>query len=133
MSSEQTGPESPAPATAVRQPPVPIDRIATAPVEIPSGADLNVARKEAEFLHQREYFKRELGWLGIPFGGRSEKPGNISALVIVLCFAAMFAVYFWPGQLGSGISLKEAWQSIMSVVTLILGYLFGSNERSSKD
>jgi hypothetical protein len=110
--------------------PVSIDKIATAPVDVPDAGAVNDAKKEAEFLHQRESFKSELGWLGKPFGGKSEKPGNISALVIVLCFGAMFSVYFFPRELGGGISLKEAWQSIMSVVTLILGYLFGSNERA---
>jgi hypothetical protein len=38
-----------------------------------------------------------------------------------------------PDGLGIGITIKEAFQSLMSVVTLILGYLFGSNDRGGKD
>lgn len=113
--------------------PVPVESISTAPapVDVPVTQS---ARKEADaFAHEQENFRKELGWLGKPFGGRSEKPGNISALVIVLCFAAMAIVYLDPLRLGSGISVKEAWQSLMSVVTLILGYLFGSNDRAPKD
>lgn len=111
-------------------PPIPVGKISTAPVEVPNDADFSNAKREFEFLHQQEYFKKELGWLGKPFGGRNEKPGNISALVIVLCFGAMAAVYFRPESLGVSVTVKEAWQSLMSVVTLILGYLFGSNDRS---
>jgi hypothetical protein len=113
---------------------VSLDRIAAAPVEIPDTGSLGKAKQEAEYLaHQQGMFRKELGWMGHPFGGRSEKPGNISALVIILCFCAMGVVYFFPRDLGPGISLKEAFQSLMSVVTLILGYLFGSNDRAGKD
>jgi hypothetical protein len=114
------------------QPPIDIDKISSAPVEVPDDAAL--AKKESFHLaHEQEYFRKELGWLGKPFGGRSEKPGNISALVIVLCFGAMAIVYLKPSGLGAGITIKEAFQSLMSIVTLILGYLFGSNDRGGKD
>ncbi len=122
-------------ADAANQDQISADKISTLPpVEIPDGDSKNLARKESDHLaHEQEYFKKELGWLGRPFGGRSEKPGNISALVIVLCFAAMAIVYMYPDKLGTGVSVKEAFQSLMSVVTLILGYLFGSNDRPGKD
>ncbi len=97
------------------EPPIDVEKISSAPVEVPDDAAL------------------AMGWLGKPFGGRNEKPGNISALVIVLCFGAMAVVYLKPGGLGAGITIKEAFQSLMSVVTLILGYLFGSNDRGGKD
>lgn len=113
-------------------PTVSVDKITTAPIEVPNAGDLTVAKQESEFLHQQEYFKKELGWLGKPFGGRAEKPGNISALVVVLCFTGMGLVFFFPKLLGEGFSVKDAWQSLMSVVTLILGYLFGSNDRPHK-
>lgn len=83
--------------------PISIDKIATAPVDVPDSGT-NDARKESEFLHQRESFKSELGWLGRPFGGRAEKPGNISALVIVLCFGAMFSVYFSRANLEAALA-----------------------------
>jgi hypothetical protein len=109
-----------------------VEKITSAPVEVPDDAAL--AKKESFHLaHEQEYFRKELGWLGRPFGGRTEKPGNISALVIVLCFVAMAVVYLKPEGLGNGITIKEAFQSLMSVVTLILGYLFGSNDRAGKD
>src|ERR1700704_5491449 len=78
--------------------PVSVDRISTLPpVEVPDADGQGLAKKEAEALaHEQEYFRKELGWLGKPFGGRAEKPGNISALVIVFCFLAMFVVYLWP-------------------------------------
>ena len=53
--------------------------------------------------------------------------------MIVLCFLAMAFVFLHPDKLGSEFSIKDAWQSLMSIVTLILGYLFGSNDRAPKD
>ena len=111
---------------------VSIERISTAPVEVPDEASLREAQKEMQQL-QHQTFKSELGWLGRPFGGRNEKPGNISALVIVFCFVAMACVYFLPHEMEHGITIRDAWQTLMSVVTLILGYLFGSNDRPGRD
>ena len=115
---------------------VSVETISTLPpVAVPDADDQALARKEAEALaHEQEYFRKELGWLGKPFGGRAEKPGNISALVIVLCFVAMFIIYVWPpsATLGPVMTVERIYSSLISVVTLILGYLFGSNERSSK-
>ena len=114
--------------------PISVEKITTAPVEIPDSGSMNKAKLEKDYLaHQQGMFRKELGWFGFPFGGRSEKPGNISAMVIILCFGAMAVVYFFPHDLGPGITIKEAFQSLMSVVTLILGYLFGSNDRAGKD
>ncbi len=61
---------------------VPLDAIEKSPVDLPG--DSGKATSELEALaHERETFRNEPGWLGRPFGGRKEKPGNISGLVIV--------------------------------------------------
>jgi len=45
----------------------------------------------------------------------------------------MAIVFVWPNHVETGFSVKDAWQMLMSVVTLVLGYVFGSNERSHKE
>jgi hypothetical protein len=117
------------------RPPVSIDTLSSLPpVEIPDSGAQSLGKKEGEYLaHEQEYFKKELGWLGKPFGGKNEKPGNISALVIVFCFLAMGAVYFSPPKdLGPVISVERIFSGLTSLVTLILGYLFGSSDKNSK-
>jgi hypothetical protein len=76
--------------------PVSLDSISNSPVEVPPTQGIGQSRLESEALareHERAIFLRELGWLGRPFGGRKEKPGNISALVIVACFSTLFVVW----------------------------------------
>ncbi|MBC6437179.1 MAG: hypothetical protein GDA52_03325 [Rhodobacteraceae bacterium] len=52
--------------------------------------------EEAQLDHERETFKDELGWLGRPFGGRREKPGNLSGLALILCFVFLAMAYVYP-------------------------------------
>lgn len=123
---------------------VPLDSIVNAPPEIePSTEDQSRAKYELEDLtrtHERERFKSELGWIGKVFGGRNEKPGNISAVVIVLCFVALGIVwytdvhvdfYFATHKIDAPIiPAGHILSGLASIITLVLGYLFGSNNRS---
>ena len=113
------------------EPPVPLDKIESAPTEPVTGS-LSGKNEQAMFAHEREKFKKELGWLGLPFGGRSEKPGNISALVVVLCFIGLGIIYARPPTSESGVTLDRLFGGLTSIITLVLGYLFGSNDRASK-
>lgn len=108
-----------------------LEEISSAPPE-PKTKPKGLAKKELDTLaHEAQQFKDELGWLGKPFGGRAEKPGNISALVIVLCFISMVIVYLCPPKAEHGVTFERLFGALTSIVTLILGYLFGSNERDS--
>ncbi len=119
--------------------PIPVEDISKAPVEVP-GADDRARKESSALAHEQEQFKKELGWLGHPFGGRTEKPGNISGLVIVLCFVLIAGYYGaerytainHPQHAAGMAPFERVFSGLMSIVTLILGYLFGSNERSSK-
>ena len=117
---------------AAESPPVSLESISKAPVEVPNaGGDTQSQREREQLAHKHAQFKKELGWLGLPFGGRREKPGNISALVIICCFFAMYLVYTQPPAQSLGVSFERLFGGLTSIVTLILGYLFGSNERHS--
>ena len=81
--------------------------------------------EQALFDHQKGEHERDLGWIGRCFGGRSEKPGNISAFVIVVCFAIIAALIF---ILIESDKFEKVFAGLLSVITLVLGYLFGSND-----
>jgi hypothetical protein len=84
--------------------------------------------------HELKLFAFELGWLGKLFGGKSEKAGNISGVVIVLCvlsLAVIWAVDTYIAQLGKhaepAMPFENIFSGLLSVITLALGYLFGKS------
>ncbi len=123
-------------------PPVPVESIFTTAVEIPSKGSETQSRAESESLaHERKVFEAELGWLGKTFGGRKEKPGNISAIVIVICllFIALsyatdviVAVKYTSQNIHPAMPFERIFSGLTAIVTLILGYLFGSNESGGR-
>jgi hypothetical protein len=122
--------------------PIPTENIAKAPVEVPlSGATGQEELEHAALTRAREetQFQQELGFLGRLFGGKNEKPGNISALVIVLCFlslAVVWAVDTYIAQLGKNtppvMPFEHIFSGLMSLIALVLGYIFGSHSKDSK-
>ncbi|MGQ4273938.1 hypothetical protein [Terrihabitans sp. B22-R8] len=139
--ADDIGPEiQPAEESVAGSETVDLSKIRYAPTEVPSATPGASAHKEASMLaHEAEQFKKELGLLGIPFGGRSEKPGNISALVICVSLALIFIIYAAEriisvkfGDSVSSFDFDRIFGALTSIITLVLGYLFGSNERSGK-
>jgi len=109
---------------------VSLDAIDKTSVSIPKNRGGKATSELDQLTHEQETFKNELGWLGRPFGGRKEKPGNISGLVIVACFALLLVAYLYPPTDNLGMTFEQIFAGLLSIVTLILGYLFGSNDRS---
>lgn len=122
---------------------VSVESIVNAPPEESSPDDQSRANYELEDLtraHERQQFQSELGWIGKVFGGRNEKPGNISAVVIVLCFLGLAMVwgtdvysnfYFATHKINAPVMpVGHILSGLASVITLVLGYLFGSNNRA---
>ena len=117
--------------TSAEEETISLDDIVNAPKES-TDAPKGLAKKELDLLGaEAQKFKDELGWIGKPFGGRSEKPGNISALVIVFCFISMVIVYLKPPTAEYGVTFERLFGALTSIITLILGYLFGSNDRET--
>jgi hypothetical protein len=124
--------------------PVPLESTSTTPVEIPTpGGDVN-AQLERENLardYEGRQHARELGWLGKPFGGKNEKPGNISAAVVILCFSILGLVWLTDTAIdvfvvGRKIEplmpFERIFSGLTAIITLVLGYLFGSNDKDVK-
>lgn len=87
--------------------------------------------------HQQAQFQSELGIVGKIFGGRQEKAGNISAVVLFLCFIALAVawiaevglhVYFATQKIDPpSMPFDKVVAGTISVITLVLGYLFGNS------
>ena len=74
--------------------------------------------------------KLEIGWIGYPFGGGAEKANNVAMLTIFLCLAIAVGVC-WRADLAKNADLFGKLVSpFLSIVTLALGYLFGSGKKS---
>ena len=107
---------------------IPIEAISTAPAELTkSSSSEDLAKLEAQLLNSHQNFQSELGWIGKVIGGRSEKPGNISLIVLVLVIIAIFCLFFMP--VNEAVDIGNLSGGLLSIVTLVLGYLFGSNDK----
>ncbi len=90
----------------------------------------NALAEQEQLAHAQKTFENELGWLGKAFGGRTEKPGNISGLVIVVCFSLLIIVLMSDFEEEKfGMNASDLITIIVGIITLTLGYLFGSNTK----
>lgn len=81
---------------------------------------------EETHAHERAMHAAELGWVGKFIGSKSEKPGNISAIVILLCIILVIGAFFALDTSKQGVLFERIFSGSMAIVTLALGYLFGS-------
>jgi hypothetical protein len=77
--------------------------------------------------HLLKQFERELGLLGKLLGSRQEKPGNISAVVILFSLAGLAWIL---SSVRPVLSSDHFISSLFSLITLALGYLFGSHQKN---
>lgn len=64
--------------------------------------------------------RMELGWIGLVFGGASEKPGNIAAVLLISSLLVSLVASIFPFAAPSG-----AVKTLEGLAALALGYLFG--------
>lgn len=105
-------------------------------IPVPDALALQEGRNQHE--HKLELTKQ--GQLGRLFGSGVEKSGNVAALVIVfsfalLTFALLTIVFFYskaPEQSGTEEFFFKLLSPVASLITLALGYLFGSSGGDKK-
>lgn len=112
--------------------PVPVGAIGSAlrePIE-PSDA---IARMEGQtFAHKERQFRNELGWVGGVLGGRREKSGNVAFIAIALSFIVVIAIVLIAAAGSLEWSMVgELVAAPVSIITMALGYLFGTNDNNS--
>ena len=111
------------------RPPNSVEPSDIAEANTPEPLDNSMARSEiAQFAHQETMQKSKLGWVGGIWGSRSEKPGNVAAIVLVILLVFVGWLLWNHEKLGEIFS--DTLALMMSTVTLILGYLFGSTSKS---
>jgi len=97
--------------------------IANTRVSLPSPGPM--AKDEAAmFEHQEKMQDAQLGWVGRIWGSRFEKPGNISAIVAIALVLYLGILIFTDSD---NPKFDDVFSGISTIVTLILGYLFGSS------
>ncbi len=84
------------------------------------------ADEEKMFTHAENMQNAQLGRIGKLFGVKSEKPGNVSAIIAIALAAYLGLLIFWQPD---NKHFSEVFAGITSIITLILGYLFGSSDR----
>lgn len=101
-------------------------------------AELELQREEHQFQlqmqqqqhnHENELKNKEIGWLGKFFGSENNSAKNmaITVIVIVISGATLFSLcVLFNAQLNNTL-IKDVWSSVVPIVTLALGYIFGKN------
>lgn len=92
----------------------------------PPKPNQRAANEKDMFAHTETMHRAKLGWVGAVWGSKSEKPGNIAAIALIILLSFVGALIFNYRQ---WTLFSETLAILMSTVTLILGYLFGSGVR----
>ncbi len=92
----------------------------------PPKPDRMSADEEKFFAHEENMQNAQLGWIGKIWGAKSEKPGNVSAIIALLLAGYVGALVFLQPD---NPRFDDVFTGLMSIITLILGYLFGSSDR----
>jgi hypothetical protein len=88
---------------------------------------------EAKNLHEQNLRKAQQGKLGSLLGSHGEKAGNISFIVILICFL-LISVAFCKMDLQKDFdSFMKFDTGLIAIITGALGYLFGSSNHSKSD
>ena len=92
----------------------------------PPKPDRMAADEEKMLGHEENMQNAQLGWIGKIWGAKSEKPGNVSAIIAILLAVYLGVLIFGQPQ---NAKFDDVFTGLMSIITLILGYLFGSSDR----
>lgn len=93
----------------------------------PPKPDRLAADEEKMFAHEENMQNAQLGWIGKFWGAKAEKPGNVSAIVaLLLAIYLGVLIFVFPDSSIFG----DVFAGLSSIITLILGYLFGSSDKS---
>jgi len=88
--------------------------------------DKTAADEQKFFAHEENMQNAQLGWIGKIWGARTEKPDNVSAIIGIVLTVYLGVLIFWYPD---NSQFSDIFSGITSIITLILGYLFGSSDR----
>lgn len=87
--------------------------------------EYNKTPDQDTFVLRSKEMDLESGWLGKYFGGRFNAPMNIAGFLVTLLVGSGIAVLFFQ----SAIPAAEYWRSIIPLLTLVMGYVFGKSSK----
>lgn len=82
---------------------------------------------EAKNQHEQTLRRAEQGWLGSLLGSHGEKAGNISFIVILICFTLIGLAFFRMDMKSEFDSFMKFAGAMFAIITGALGYLFGAS------
>lgn len=91
-------------------------------LKLPS--DSKLAGKLVEGHLKNEQARIERGKIGDLLGGKSSVPANIAAILVIVCIGALIAAMFCAPT-DNSFSTKDKVATLSSLITLVVGYLFG--------
>lgn len=87
--------------------------------------EFNKTPDQNQFVLRSKEMDLEAGWLGRCFGTSKNAPLNIAGLIVVLLVSAGLVVLFIP----SAIPALEYWKIAVPLITLVMGFIFGSGTK----
>ncbi len=97
-------------------------------VNVPAPKPGQDAKDESKFFaHTENMQKTQLGFVGWVWGSKSEKPGNIAGIVLIILLVFVGCLLF---KFNTWDLFSDTLTALMSTVTLLLGYLFGSSSKN---
>lgn len=72
--------------------------------------------------------KTDIGWLGAFWGAGKNSGYNVAGLSVILCLLVGLFCIIWNIVKGNG-GIGDTWNQLSSIITLALGYLFGSKSQ----
>ena len=88
--------------------------------------DYNKELKDKEYKYEQDMLREKLGRIGRTFGSPEHSAQNITATVCILLILAVgiVSILEWIGGRNFDF-IKSMWKTIIPIITLSLGYLFG--------
>ena len=91
--------------------------------------DYQLKMQKAQHDHEVSMRNMDLGKIGWIFGSSENSSKNIAASICFTLLLAIIGMSWWVYHIDKDKSfIASLWQSVLPVITLSLGYLFGKKE-----
>ena len=98
------------------------------PNELKLPEDAKLASKIIQSNAERATRRDEMGWIGLLFGGATQKAGNVASFAIVFSCIMLAIIVLRPTS--SAVPVGELYTLFGGIITLALGYMFGKGANS---
>lgn len=101
-------------------------------LELPN--DTGLAKKVIDSESKHKQLKIKAGWLGTFFGDSKNVGLYIVGLIsIILLLTATIYTFIPDTYRSTTLGVDKLWNTVLPVITTLIGYIFGFNNRSTSD